>query len=81
MKNEQQRKNKQKTLVFTLAMACSLLFIGVILNMAPVTHALASPTVSINPVSQSVVQGTDFCIEVHVNSNGESIRTAGFQLT
>jgi len=81
MKNEQQRKNKQKTLVFTLAMACSLLFIGVILNMAPVTHALASPTVSINPVTQSVVQGTDFCIEVHVNSNGESIRTAGFQLT
>ena len=81
MKNEQQRKNRQKKLFLTLAMACSLIFIAIIFTSGSTVQALASPTVSISPVSQDVVQGNDFCIEVRVNSNGEPIRAAQFQLT
>jgi hypothetical protein len=40
-----------------------------------------TPTISINPVISTVIQGNDFCIEVHIDSAGHSILTAGFQLT
>jgi len=40
-----------------------------------------TPTISINPVSSTVIQGNDFCIEIHVDSAGHSLLTAGFQLT
>ena len=40
-----------------------------------------SAIVTIEPSILSVDQENDFCIQVHMNSNGHAVRTAGFQLT
>ena len=45
------------------------------------TGGVGTPTISINPVSSTVGQGNDFCIEVHINSGGQPLQTAGFQLS
>ncbi len=81
MKNEQQRKNRQKTLILTLAIACSLVFIGVLLS-GPSVAALA-PTASVSPSSTpDVAPGqTNVCVQVYMNSNGVAVRTAGFKLS
>ena len=46
-----------------------------------INYPINPPIASVSPVLQEVTQGSTFCVEIRINSYGNSVRTTGFQLT